>query len=58
MTYMIPAPTEHPSDSDVEALFMECDADRIRQNGLLEVWRRRPSVTYQPGDQMRLGLIR
>ncbi len=55
---IIPAPTEYPSDGDVEALFMPADAERIRNNQLLEVWRRRPSMAYQPGDQMRLRLIR
>ncbi len=49
------APTEHPSESDVEALFMPADADRIRDNQRLELWRSR-GVTYQPGEQMRLRL--
>ena len=53
--YESPAPAEHPSDSDVESLFMPNDADRIRDNGRLELWRSR-GVTYQPGEQMRLRL--
>ncbi len=45
MTYTIPAPSEmgHEPD-DYEKIFMPRDAERIRQNSMLELWKGRDST--------------